>query len=117
MAEAKPPQEFSRVPFCRLFLEDIMLLLFLGVAIYAVSYLIWGIMEVGLLPPFPEELKQQVFVKQFQLQALLLVQVCLIPWRSYQWAARRCKAHCGAHEQKTGLKCRKVWCTHSIGQF
>lgn len=52
--------EFPYVPFFRLFLDDIMLLLFLGVAIYAVSYLIWGIMEVGSVPPFPAELKQQL---------------------------------------------------------
>jgi len=37
-----------------------MLLLFAGVAIYAVSYLVWGIMGISSVPPFPEEPKQQI---------------------------------------------------------
>lgn len=53
-------QEFPRIPLFRLILDDVLLLLFLGVAIYAVSYLVWGIMEIGSVPPFPEELRQQL---------------------------------------------------------
>ncbi|GBD07675.1 hypothetical protein HRbin21_01506 [bacterium HR21] len=60
MAEVRETHQFPRIPLFRLFLDDVMLLLFLGVAIYAVSYLIWGIMEIGSVPPFPEELKQQL---------------------------------------------------------
>ncbi len=53
-------QEFPRVPLFRLLLDDILLLLFLGVAIYAVSYLVWGVMELASIAPFPEELKAQI---------------------------------------------------------
>ncbi len=60
MAAEAQQQEFPRIPFFRLFLDDVMLLLFLGVAIYAVSYLLWGVMEIASVPPFPEELKQQI---------------------------------------------------------
>ncbi len=50
----------ENVPFFKMIMDDFMLLLFLGVTIYAVFYLIWGIMELSNLPPIPEELKQSL---------------------------------------------------------
>ncbi len=50
--------EEKKVPFLQLVFDDFILLLFLGVAIYAVSYLIWGLIEIAWTPPIPEEIKQ-----------------------------------------------------------
>jgi|YNPMSStandDraft_1061717.scaffolds.fasta_scaffold02439_2 hypothetical protein len=52
--------EERKTPFLQLVLEDFMLLLFLGVTIYAVSYLIWGLMELAWLSPIPAEIKQEL---------------------------------------------------------
>ena len=53
-------REEKRVPFLQLFFDDFMLLFLLGVTIYAVSYLIWGLIEIAWLPPIPDEIKQAV---------------------------------------------------------
>ncbi|MEZ0361845.1 MAG: hypothetical protein ABWK04_08155 [Hydrogenobacter sp.] len=52
--------EEKKTPFLKLALDDFMLLLFLGVTIYAVSYLIWGLIELAWLSPIPAELKQSL---------------------------------------------------------
>lgn len=52
--------EKERVPFYRMIMDDFMLLLFLGVTIYAIFYLLWGVMELSNLPTIPEELKQSL---------------------------------------------------------
>ncbi len=57
---AMQEQEFPRIPLFRLLLDDVLLLLFLGVAIYAVSYLLWDVMKIASVAPFPEELKAQI---------------------------------------------------------
>ena len=44
----------------RMIMDDYMLLLFLGVTIYAVFYLLWGVMELANLPAIPEEIKQKL---------------------------------------------------------
>ena len=41
-------------------MDDVMLLLFLGVTIYAIFYIIWGIMEIATLPNIPESVKQSI---------------------------------------------------------
>ncbi|MBN8860227.1 MAG: hypothetical protein J0H29_17670 [Sphingobacteriales bacterium] len=51
-------QESSKAPFARMIMDDFMLLLFLGVTIYAIFYLLWGVMELSNLPAIPEEIKQ-----------------------------------------------------------
>ncbi len=48
----------KKVPFLQIVFDDFILLLFLGVAIYAVSYLIWGLIEIAWLPPIPDEIKE-----------------------------------------------------------
>ncbi len=53
-------EEKKRTSFLQLVLDDFMLLLFLGVTIYAVSYLIWGLIELAWLSPIPAELKQSL---------------------------------------------------------
>lgn len=53
-----PPKEQEKVPFFQMVMDDFMLLLFLGVTIYAIFYLIWGIMELSNLPSIPENIKQ-----------------------------------------------------------
>jgi hypothetical protein len=52
--------EQRRVPFLQLVFDDFILLLFIGVAVYAVSYLIWGLMELAWLPPIPDEIRTQL---------------------------------------------------------
>ncbi|MCW5909125.1 MAG: hypothetical protein KIS94_14765 [Chitinophagales bacterium] len=47
-------------PFFKVIMDDIMLLLFLGVTIYAIFYLIWGVMEIATVPNIPEEVKQAI---------------------------------------------------------
>ncbi len=49
--------EERRTPFLQLVFDDFILLLFIGVAVYAVSYLIWGLIEIAWLPPIPEEIR------------------------------------------------------------
>ena len=58
MEENQPNTE--RVPFMRMIMDDFMLLLFLGVTIYAIFYLLWGVMELSNLPAIPEDLKAKL---------------------------------------------------------
>ncbi len=58
--ETKQQSEQERVPFYRMIMDDFMLLLFLGVTIYAVFYLIWGVMELSNLPAIPDEIKKSL---------------------------------------------------------
>lgn len=51
------PEE-KKTPFGRMIMDDFMLLLFLGVTIYAIFYLLWGVMELSNLPAIPEEIKK-----------------------------------------------------------
>lgn len=52
--------EIKKVPFYRMIMDDFMLLLFLGVTIYAIFYLLWGVMELSNLPSIPEEIKNNL---------------------------------------------------------
>ena len=52
--------EIKKVPFYRMIMDDFMLLLFLGVTIYAIFYLLWGVMELSNLPLIPEEIKNNL---------------------------------------------------------
>ncbi|MBW7890966.1 MAG: hypothetical protein H3C48_08075 [Chitinophagaceae bacterium] len=58
--ENNQPAEKERVPFSRMIMDDFMLLMFLGVTIYAIFYLLWGVMELSNLPAIPEEIKQSL---------------------------------------------------------
>ncbi len=58
--ENNEPNEQERVPFFKMVMDDFMLLLFLGVTIYAIFYLIWGVMELSNLPAIPENIKQDL---------------------------------------------------------
>lgn len=58
--ENNPQTENEKVPFGKMIMDDFMLLLFLGVTIYAIFYLLWGVMELSNLPAIPEELKQNL---------------------------------------------------------
>lgn len=53
-------KENEKVPFGKMIMDDFMLLLFLGVTIYAVFYLIWGVMELSNLPSIPETIKDSL---------------------------------------------------------
>ena len=48
--EPKHAEQPERVPFMQRVLDNPFLLLFLGITIPAVFYLIWGIMEVASVP-------------------------------------------------------------------
>ncbi len=50
----------ERPPFFQIILNDIMLLLFLGVTIFVVFYIAWGFIELGNVPNMPDEIKEQV---------------------------------------------------------
>ena len=52
--------EIKKVPFYRMIMDDFMLLLFLGVTIYAIFYLLWGVMELSNFPSIPEEIKNNL---------------------------------------------------------
>ena len=47
----------KKIPFSRMIMDDYMLLMFLGVTIYAIFYLLWGVMELSNLPAIPEDIK------------------------------------------------------------
>ena len=47
----EPPAE--RIPFMQRLLDNHFLLLFLGVVIPAVLYIIWGVMEIAQIPVAP----------------------------------------------------------------
>jgi hypothetical protein len=49
--DARPPTE--RIPFFQRLLDNPFLLLFLGVTVPTVVYLIWGIMEIVQIPIAP----------------------------------------------------------------
>ncbi len=49
-----------RVPLFKIIMDDIILLLFLGVTIYAVFYLLWGVMEIATVPNLPEDFKNSI---------------------------------------------------------
>lgn len=58
MENEQQPNE--KVPFYRMIMDDFMLLLFLGVTIYAIFYLLWGVMELSNLQAIPEEIKDSI---------------------------------------------------------
>lgn len=50
MDSAEKPGDTERVPAMQRVLDNPFLLLFIGVSVPAVFYLIWGIMEVASIP-------------------------------------------------------------------
>lgn len=48
--DVSAPREHERVPVMQRVLENPFLLLFLGVVVPAVFYIIWGIMEIVTIP-------------------------------------------------------------------
>lgn len=53
-------QQSEKTSFWKIVMDDFMLLLFIGVTIYAIFYLLWGVMELSNLPQLPGELKDQL---------------------------------------------------------
>ena len=51
--EAAPEQEPVRIPFMQRVLDNPFLLLFLGVVVPTVLYIIWGILELVQIPVAP----------------------------------------------------------------
>ena len=49
----------ERPPFFQIILNDMMLLLFLGVTIFVVFYIAWGFIELGNVPNLPDEVKAE----------------------------------------------------------
>lgn len=49
-----PGEEEERIPAMQHLLENPFLLLFLGVAIPTVLYILWGVMEIVTLPNAPQ---------------------------------------------------------------
>jgi len=51
MANAAPPsQEEERIPVMQQILDNPFLLLFLGITIPTVFYILWGVMEIASIP-------------------------------------------------------------------
>lgn len=48
--QSEEPEQSERIPFFQRLLDNPFLLLFLGVTIPTVVYLIWGIMEIIQIP-------------------------------------------------------------------
>jgi hypothetical protein len=53
MAEDPRPPEGQRIPVMQQVLDNPFLLLFLGIAIPTVFYIVWGIMEIVTIPISP----------------------------------------------------------------
>ena len=51
--KGRPDEDDGRVPFMQRLLDNPFLLLFLGVVIPTVFYMIWGIMEIVQIPVAP----------------------------------------------------------------
>ena len=51
--EDRPVEDDGRVPFMQRLLDNPFLLLFLGVVVPTVFYMIWGIMEIVQIPVAP----------------------------------------------------------------
>ena len=52
-SSSSSPGETERIPFMQQVLDNPFLLLFLGVTIPAVLYVIWGVMEIVQIPIAP----------------------------------------------------------------
>lgn len=53
MSEHEPPQIAEDIPLMQQLLDSPFLLLFLGVTIPTVIYIIWGVMEIVAIPVSP----------------------------------------------------------------
>ncbi|HQV78532.1 MAG TPA: hypothetical protein PLJ42_05045 [Chitinophagales bacterium] len=58
--ETNHEKKSEHKPFYRMIMDDFMLLLFLGTTIYAIFYLLWGVMELSNLPAIPDEIKRSL---------------------------------------------------------
>lgn len=47
---SEPPAADERVPFMQRVLDDPFLLLFIGMTIPTILYLVWGVMEIANIP-------------------------------------------------------------------
>ena len=53
MTSEQGPNDEERIPFFQRLLENPFLLLFLGVTMPTVFYILWGIMEIATIPVAP----------------------------------------------------------------
>ena len=53
-------EEVQNKPLLQKLLDNMWLLLLLGVVVYAISYVAWGWMEISTTQPIPEEIKQEI---------------------------------------------------------
>ena len=53
MTNEQGPNDEERIPFFQRLLENPFLLLFLGVTMPTVFYILWGIMEIATIPVAP----------------------------------------------------------------
>jgi hypothetical protein len=51
--EEREEKEDEKIPFWQVFYDDVFLLFLLSVVIMAVSFTIWGLMEIANVPPHP----------------------------------------------------------------
>ena len=58
--DTKQNRSRDKTPFYRMIMDDYMLLLFLGTTIYAIFYLLWGVMELSNLPAIPDQIKKSL---------------------------------------------------------
>lgn len=54
MEEREKKKEDEKVPFWQVIYDDVFLLFLLSIVIMAVSYTIWGLMEIANVPLHPE---------------------------------------------------------------
>jgi hypothetical protein len=53
MTDQEPDEDKKRIPFMQRVLDNPFLLLFLGVTIPTVLYILWGVMELTQIPVAP----------------------------------------------------------------
>lgn len=53
MSDQEPDDDGKRIPFMQRLLDNPFLLLFLGVTIPTVLYILWGVMELTQIPIAP----------------------------------------------------------------
>ncbi len=51
--EEQEREEEEKIPYWQVFYDDFFLLFLLGIVIFAVSYTIWGLMDIAAVPPAP----------------------------------------------------------------
>ena len=56
--------ENQSTPFVQRILDNMWVLLLLGIIVYSISYIAWGWIEIATVQPIPEEIKLELLNNQ-----------------------------------------------------